>query len=849
MKEYEQMKSLAKNLGYSDFTALQEKAFSAQETYDLSKWLFVIGETSSGKTLIPLLLYFSEYITRKENGKDCKLLFAVPYRALAGQKSREISELAEKLELHLKIILSTGEFRNDDMDVLNGNTDVAVIIYEKVFMFSSMKSSFLDRYNMLVMDEIGLIEDISRGIKADFILLQAAHASLRVIALGTPFYDWSRYILAGHFSYIQENERPILLKTYPIYYTKAGVNYAAPECQAIQTYSFQAMHNQGIEINPTRRTDNMIVDICRYHLGKGHKILIFENNRTEVRMLSQRLYKALSEKGVIEMKKSAAVCKQYVLKEMDVSNDDELYGIMDDNDYRAFSGGIGYHNADVPSAFRLLIEREFLEYDGCLRILCSTETLVYGINSNADVVIIPSMIKTRTEESHGSSFLYPNEYMNYAGRAGRLNPLLPVCQQKRVGYVYPFLKGNYLTPDEERAHPEKDQKLLWDHLQEAIQKPIVVSSRYFSADPQSLPFYLLSIFSHELHRALTGREVLQYIEMLPRQSDDRADDAKQTEIFLDMLLQRGLICIENDIEDEDEEYEPEYSLTDTGKKLSGYSISISDYDQLNRMVCKCITDNNLYKADLLLGVLGSSEIRAYITKDISPLNDYYPQTLERAVKAMKNMMDSLEQGIFSKKQYQSIRNDIKKYTDWVKMRQYKQLAGYKRFQRQRFLFALLLWGNENCTIKQFYNAFALNYTQMKRFSEQISYRLDIVRLALPSIKTEDGELLHKRLGQERIQEAEVWLKEQSDGLFYRIPAFIGRFLNIQCGDPREAQKMRTVAKVYTQLKQFQRETGPLNIKERRQLEEIKKQIDSWKPEEWKNAFYAKFGEVLYDSEL
>ena len=38
------------------------------------------------------------------------------------------------------------------------------------------------------MDEIGLIQDYSRGIKIDFILAKAkVSKNLRVIALGTPF--------------------------------------------------------------------------------------------------------------------------------------------------------------------------------------------------------------------------------------------------------------------------------------------------------------------------------------------------------------------------------------------------------------------------------------------------------------------------------------------------------------------------------------------------------------------------------------------------------------------------------------------------------------------------------------
>ena len=147
-------------------------------------------------------------------------------------------------------------------------------------------------------------------------------------------------------------------------------------------------------------------------------------------------------------------------------------------------------------------------------------------------------------------------------------------------------------------------------------------------------------------------------------------------------------------------------------------------------------------------------------------------------------------------------------------------------------------------IKQFYDAFFVNYTQMKRFAEYISYRLDIIRLALPSVTDENGELLYRKIGMERLREAELWMKEQSDELFYRIPAFICRFLNIQCSDPREAQKIRAVAKVYIDLRRIQDKGETLDQSERKKVKEIKARIETWHNEEWKKAFRSEFREVL-----
>jgi len=103
------------------------------------------------------------------------------------------------------------------------------------------------------------------------------------------------------------------------------------------------------------------------------------------------------------------------------------------------------------SALRSLIEEDFLSEDGRLKIVFSTETLAYGINSNADVVIIPRMTKLSHDRIQSADekknledrFLYPNEYMNYCGRAGRLTAHRAAHEQKTIGLVYPFICANH----------------------------------------------------------------------------------------------------------------------------------------------------------------------------------------------------------------------------------------------------------------------------------------------------------------------------------------------------------------------------------------------------------------------
>ena len=93
---YDEFCLLANRLGYDGFTKLQEKAFRELCLCNRSDWLFIIGATGSGKTLVPFLFFLLEWIKQNADRKDYRMLFAVPYRALAAQKKEEYRLLSSR---------------------------------------------------------------------------------------------------------------------------------------------------------------------------------------------------------------------------------------------------------------------------------------------------------------------------------------------------------------------------------------------------------------------------------------------------------------------------------------------------------------------------------------------------------------------------------------------------------------------------------------------------------------------------------------------------------------------------------------------------------------------------------
>ena len=73
MEEEKKIFELAAKLGFKNFTELQRKIFSDEKFYDVSKRLFVLGATSSGKTLVALMAYFFEKFDLRDLNQKSKL--------------------------------------------------------------------------------------------------------------------------------------------------------------------------------------------------------------------------------------------------------------------------------------------------------------------------------------------------------------------------------------------------------------------------------------------------------------------------------------------------------------------------------------------------------------------------------------------------------------------------------------------------------------------------------------------------------------------------------------------------------------------------------------------------------
>lgn len=758
---YETALHFAQELKYEGFTPLQEKAFSDPRIYDINNDFFVLGETSTGKTLIPLLRYYLHLKKAKEEALPLpKLLFIVPYRALAAQKKKEIQTVLEKEDL--RIAQSTGEFRQDDELIQCGQVDIAVIIAEKIYKFISKNDRFLSQYDYMVIDEIGLINDVERGGRIDFLLLWArrqktATGRPSVMALGTPFYDWSEYIQSYGFCLVAAEQRPVKLKEYAVYYSRSidicnldgsEASDIPPQCKVsfvldnwINTWKDKGGFKTDCDAHPDKRcpveqscrtnqnlpcrftskvcnhqikcvkkltrkivSDYILVELCRWHLSQNHQILIFQNDREQVRQLCLRLYENLKEL-LPPPEKNA---RDEILEKCQVDPED-FSGIMDSKHYDAFSSGIAFHSAALPNELRSYVEEGMLE-SRKLKIVCSTETLAFGVNSTVDTVIIASLIKSQ----YGSQrFLTLNEYKNYAGRAGRLRKKGE--EKKSQGYVYSLINSN-----------KEKNALEWEKLQSSECQTLY--SRFYNSENGRIPFYLLNMFPLDNDINLDG--ILKAIEILPRPNDYTIEDLDRDSRAAIRFLKREGMIIENEPQrrprrrrngrEASRHEEKKYLLTPLGKSLRGYILSMEDYKIIRNTLKASIHGVTLDKQNVIYELLQTKHLE-------DELRGAFRDADQRLEKEELIKYFSVHKVNLSEESIRLIKNS-------------RNINNLRLF----YVFGALLGWCNGMSANDLYRNFGVLYPLIQKTGEQLGYLLEICKEVIPVIMEEETQYYRKK---------------------------------------------------------------------------------------------------------
>lgn len=346
------------------------------------KHLVLSIPTAAGKSLIAYLAIIQRL--RQQPGKA---LYVVPLRALAREKYEDL-QCFEKLGF--KVGISTGDL--DESDVRLTKYDIIVCTSEKADSLLRHGITWLDKVRILVIDEIHLIHDPTRGPTLEVIIarFKALNPHTQIIALSATIKnavelaDWLEAKL------VQSEWRPVILKE--------GVFFQ-------NTIKFNDGSVKKIE-GDTKTALELLVEES---LRGGGQTLVFVNNRKSTTSLALRLgdivSKNLDESEKKSLKKIVSSMKRSEIEIISVEH--SLLACIEK--------GTAFHHAGLESSHRRLVEQGFKDHS--IKCIVATPTLAAGVNIPARRVIIRDL--WRYDENFGMTPIPILEYKQQAGRAGR----------------------------------------------------------------------------------------------------------------------------------------------------------------------------------------------------------------------------------------------------------------------------------------------------------------------------------------------------------------------------------------------------------------------------------------------
>jgi len=376
-----------KNIQGTELLPLQVQAVSRHGLLE-GKSLLISSPTSSGKT------FCGEMAAAAHLSLGHKVIYLVPLKAVAEEKYRDF--LNKYARLGIRVLISTADHPENDFDLEKGNFDLALLVYEKFNQLLLKNLNLIQTVSLVVVDELQLIFDPSRGPVLEKALAKLRLFSGRLQIIGLSSVLDHAEVLANWLGcqLLVQKHRPVELFQ--------GVLWNG-------LYHFRA-HNSGQEgeeklewKDACQPLETLFSNLERL-LSRGEQALVFLKSKAQVE------HAALLFAQRVKLPEAGQTLKHLFELEPTAGRDKLL---------QTLSSAIAFHNADLTYAERKLVEERYLS--GEIKVVFCTTTLSLGVNLPAKTVFLEPL-----KYQNGASqpaVLLPlewGEYENISGRAGRL---------------------------------------------------------------------------------------------------------------------------------------------------------------------------------------------------------------------------------------------------------------------------------------------------------------------------------------------------------------------------------------------------------------------------------------------
>ncbi|KAL2100019.1 hypothetical protein ACEWY4_004413 [Coilia grayii] len=350
--------------------------------------------TSGGKTLVAEILIFKEILCRKKD-----VLFILPYVSLVQEKVRGLASFGLELDFLVEEYAgSKGKFPPIKRRHKN-SLYITTIEKGHSLVNSLIETARLDSVGLVVVDELHMLGDGSRGAVLEMTLAKVLHVSQSTQIIGMSATlgnvgDLQRFLKAENYS---NDFRPVQLKEY----VKLKDTIYEVDSKEEHCLKFSRLLNFKYSNSLKKMDPDHIVALVTEVIPL-QSCLVFCPTKKNCENLAGMICKYLA-RDFLQHKEAE---KATLLKELRECGNGVMCPVLKNT----VPFGLAYHHSGLTSDERRLVEEAYSA--GVLCLLTCTSTLAAGINLPARRVVLRSPYI-------GADFLKRSQYKQMVGRAGR----------------------------------------------------------------------------------------------------------------------------------------------------------------------------------------------------------------------------------------------------------------------------------------------------------------------------------------------------------------------------------------------------------------------------------------------
>lgn len=348
--------------------------------------LIFSAPTSAGKSIV------AELLAWKVASSGKKVLFVLPYISVAREKLHQIQRCWRREDISVcGFIGPQGSNPNEWLG--------AVCTIEKAASLTNraLSEEWLDEIGMIVVDEMHMVFDSSRGAHIEHMLSkvllwnETAEKKIQIIGMSATIPELERLGTWLNARVCEANFRPIRLNNHIIIGSEMR-KLEGDQKKVLREFS-----------------DDPLITLAEESFHQNSQTLIMMSSKLEAEKsalsIAMRFHELKkTDESMLEQLKRRADGLLFIRSGL------ERHGCKDRNVMAALAWGVAYHHAGLTIEERECIELGFREKS--IIILVATSTLASGVNLPAERVIIKA-------QTRGPSALTSLSYRQMVGRAGR----------------------------------------------------------------------------------------------------------------------------------------------------------------------------------------------------------------------------------------------------------------------------------------------------------------------------------------------------------------------------------------------------------------------------------------------